>query len=141
MLVFPSLEWGEALRDSLNANEEYQEAGANWEGALTLVCLREEGKLDRDLHFYMDLYRGKVREVRQLSSPEEMKSTYTLIAKYSVWKEILQGKYDGIDAIKRGKIKFKGNLVSLMWHARAPKIMLRVMREMKTQFIDEVKVS
>lgn len=141
MPVFPSLEWGTALSASLNSNPEFKEAAGSWDGTILLSCLAEEGKLGEDLHFLVDPSHGNVKEIKQVSSPEEANATYTLAAKYTVWKEILQGKYDAPDAIKKGRIKLKGNLFKLMMNVKAPKIMINAMRDMPTQFVDEINAS
>jgi putative sterol carrier protein len=110
MAVFPSEEWLKALVDTLNASAEYEKAASTWEGDIAFAVLAEEGMLDRDIYLYANPYHGKISDPKVLDSLEGKDITFVITGPYSVWKEIIQGKTDSMQAIMRGKLKVKGNM-------------------------------
>jgi putative sterol carrier protein len=132
--VFPSLEWTQELANRLNALPEYRESGAGWKGTLALVALAEPGKLKEDEAYCLDPTGGVIKDVRKLPDAKNTNAEYTLIAKYSVWKDVIQGKYDILAGILRGKIRLKGSVFKLMLQMKTPEYVLREMRAMPTQF-------
>ena len=60
-----------------------------------------------------------------------------MTAKYSIWKDILNGKYDGTQAIMKGKMKLKGNMQELMKNVAASQVMMNEMKKVETTFLDE----
>ncbi len=131
---FPSLEWTQELADRLNALPDYRESGANWSGVLALVTLAEPGKLAEDVAFSLDPTGGVIKDVKKLADARAAGAEYTLVAKYSVWKEIIQGKYDILSGILRGKVRLRGSVFKLMLQMKTPEYVLREMRAMPTDF-------
>ena len=135
MFVFPSLEWTQALADRLNALPEYRVSGEGWKGTLALVALTDPGKLDKDVGFMLDPTGGVITDVHEIADPKQTKADYTLLAKYSVWQDIIQGKYDILGGILRGRVKLKGSVFTLMLQMKTPEYVLREMRSMPTKFL------
>lgn len=132
--VFPSLEWTQELANRLNALPEYRESAVGWEGKLALVTLSDPGKLAADEGYILDPTGGTIKDVAKLSDPKKLVAEYTLLAKYSVWKDVIQGKYDILGGILRGKIRLKGSVFKLMLQLKTPEFVLREMRAMPTKF-------
>ena len=132
--VFPSLEWTQELANRLNALPEYRDSGAGWSGTLALVALAEPGKLSEDAAFSLDPTGGVIKDVKQLPDPKRVTAEYTLLAKYSAWKDIIQGKYDILGGILRGKVRLKGSVFKLMLQMKTPEYVLREMRALPTKF-------
>jgi putative sterol carrier protein len=139
MPVFPSLEWLKELSDRMNRNKEYEEVGKSWEqGAFILHCTAEEGKLKDDVIMYIKPHKGKILEVAQLKSLDDREAEFTLTAPYSVWKEIVQGKTDGIKALMQGRIILKGDMAVLLRDVRPSQVIIKEMKFVETKFIDEL---
>lgn len=132
--LFPSLEWTQELADRLNALPEYRDSGAGWSGVLALVTLAEPGKLSDDVGFSLDPTGGVIKDVKKLDDLKATGAEYTLTAKYSVWKDIIQGKYDILSGILRGKVRLRGSVFKLMLQMKTPEYVLREMRAMPTRF-------
>ena len=137
MPVYPSEEWVKAVQDALNASKQYEKVAKKWKGALIVEILPEEGILDKPAYLYINPVAGKVEEACQLKSLDEKDAPYVMTAKYSIWKDILNGKYDGTQAIMKGKMKLKGNMQELMKNVAASQVMMNEMKKVETTFLDE----
>ena len=137
-ILFPSEDWMNKLVDLLRDNEDYKKAASNWEGSLALVIEKEEGKFDQDLIFYADPYHGEIREHAIVNSVEEKSPDFVINGPYSVWKEIQQGNMDSMQAIMKGKVKVKGNMAALLKQVKATQVMMKLLEEIPTKYVDEV---
>lgn len=137
MPVYPSEEWVKAVQDALNASRQYEKVAKKWKGALIVEILPEEGILEEPAYLYINPAAGKVQEACQLKSLDEKDAPYVMTAKYSIWKDILNGKYDGTQAIMKGKMKLKGNMQEMMKNVAASQVMMNEMKKVETIFLDE----
>ena len=137
MPLYPSEEWVKAVQDALNASKQYEKVAKKWKGALIVEILPEEGILDKPAYLYINPVADKVQEACQLKSIDEKDAPYVMTAKYSIWKDILNGKYDGTQAIMKGKMKLKGNMQELMKNVAASQVMMNEMKKVETVFLDE----
>lgn len=135
-LTFPSLEWAEELARRLNTLPEYQDSAVNWKGTLVMAVLAEPGKLDRDYNIAMDPTGGTIKNVHLCDEAGRKSADFTLLAKFSVWKDVVQGKHDILSGVIRGKIRLRGQLFKLMLQLKTPEITMREMRNMPTRFAD-----
>ncbi len=135
-LLYPSEEWLIELKDSLNANPDYEKAAANWEGALILHIQADEN-LDKDYFLWADPYHGKVRDAKLLNSLDDEKAEFVLSGKYSTWKTVVKGDLDAMKAIMKSKIKVKGNMAFLLKQTKASNVLMKVQQSIDTLFIDE----
>ena len=126
---FPSLKWMEKYCEKLNESTQYNAAAINWEGDFIFAV--KEG--DNELTYYMDLWHGKCRQVRQVIN-DVIKAEFVLTADYDTWKNLCLGKLDITKGLVYGKIKLKGSLPKLMAHMKGGKVMITVMREVPTFF-------
>jgi putative sterol carrier protein len=138
-LLFPSKEWMDKLVDLLKGNADYKKAAGNWEGSLALVIEAEEGKLDKKLIFYADPYHGEIRAHAIINNIEEKNPDFVINGPYSVWKEIQKGNMDTMQAIMKGKVKVKGNMAALLKQVKATQVMMKLLEEIPTKYVDEEK--
>lgn len=142
MPVFPSREWAEAAIALLNADEETAEAGLGWEGDFGVVIEAEPGKLARAFVVHLEPQGGKVKGLRVLADPddlEEIEPAYLARAPYSVWKALLQGTLDPVEAVLRRRISIQGDVQPLIERARHKGIAERLLAKLETVFADEKK--
>ncbi|MBI5713435.1 MAG: SCP2 sterol-binding domain-containing protein [Chloroflexi bacterium] len=112
-IPFPSDAWIKALQEILNSDDEYGKIASNWEGDLTFV-VEAEGARAKPIYMYMDLWRGKCREARQVADLNEKKAAFLLAAPFSVFQRIVQGKLDPMQAMMTRQLKVTGNMVYMM---------------------------
>ena len=135
-LMFPSLEWLNELKDSLNADKAFEKAARKWEGSLVMHVQTDE-LLDKEAIMWIDPYHGKIRDAKVLGSLDEQKSEFVLGAKYSTWKSIINGEMDSMKAMMKGKIKVQGKLTTLLKQTKASNALIKVQQNIDTAFIDE----
>ena len=135
-LLFPSLEWAQELARRLNEQPKYKESAMSWKGTLVMAVLAEPGKLAADCNIALDPTGGTITDVHLADEAQRNKADFTLLAKYSVWKDIVLGKYDILGAVITGKMRLKGQLFRLMLQLKTPEITLQEMRNMPSRFPD-----
>jgi len=135
-VMFPSEEWLNELKDSLNADKPFGKAAAKWEGSLVMHVQADE-LLDKETIMWIDPYHGKIRDAKIINSLDEERSEFVLGAKYSTWKAIINGEMDSMKAMMKGKIKVQGKLTTLLKQTKASNALIKVQQNMDTIFIDE----
>ena len=138
--MFPSREWAEAAIAWLNADAETEEAGEGWEGDFGLVIDAEPGKLPRTFVAHIVPAGGRVKRFRVLADPddlEEIEPAYVARAPYSVWKALLQGTLDPVEAVLRRRISVQGDVQPLIERARYKGIADRLLAKLETVYADE----
>jgi len=135
-VMFPSIEWLNELKDSLNADKTFEKTAAKWEGSLVMHVQADE-LLDKETIMWIDPYHGKVRDAKIINSLDEENSEFVLGAKYATWKAIINGEMDSMKAMMKGKIKVQGKLTTLLKQTKASNALIKVQQNMDTVFIDE----
>ena len=140
MPVFPSKEWAEAAIALLNADEETVEAGEGWDADFGVVIEAEPGKLSAAFVAHIEPSGGKVKQFRVLADPddlEEIEPAYLARAPYSVWKALLQGTLDPVEAVLRRRISIQGDVQPLIERAKHKGLADRLLGKLETVFADE----
>lgn len=140
MAIFPSKEWAEQAVQLVNEDPEAALAGKGWEGDFGAVVLPEPGKLNKAFTAHLVPKDGRIEKLKVLPDPddlEEIEPAYVARAPYSVWKGLLTGQLDPVEAVLKRRIDVKGDLQPLMERLRYKGIADRVMAKMKTTFPDE----
>jgi len=135
-VMFPSEEWLNELKDSLNADKTFEKTAAKWEGSLVMHVQADELH-DKETIMWIDPYHGKVRDAKIINSLDEEESEFVLGAKYATWKAIINGEMDSMKAMMKGKIKVQGKLTTLLKQTKASNALIKVQQNMDTIFIDE----
>ncbi len=135
-VMFPSIEWLNELKDSLNSDKAFEKTAGKWEGSLVMLVQADE-LFDKETIMWIDPYHGKVRDAKIISSLDEEKSEFVLGAGYSTWKSIINGEMDSMKAMMKGKIKVQGKLTTLLKQTKASNALIKVQQNMDTVFIDE----
>ena len=126
-----------ALVDTLNESAEYEKAASTWEGDIVFAVLAEEDMLDKDMYLYANPYHGKISDPKVLDTLEGEDITFIIKGPYSVWKQVVQGKTDSMQAIMRGKLKVKGNMSALLKQTAASSALMKELVNVPTEYLDE----
>lgn len=140
MLVFPSKEWCEEAVRIANADPEAVLAGQGWEGDFGVVIDPEPGRLSKPFVVHVVPKGGKIVKLKVLADPddlEELEPKYLARAPYSIWKGLLQGTVDPVEAVLRRRISVQGDVQPLIERARYKGISDRVLKQIATHFVDE----
>ena len=68
---------------------------------------------------------------------KELSPAYLVRAPYSVWKGLLQGKLDPIEAVLRRQIRVEGDMQPLIERMQHRAIAERVLAQLETEFLDD----
>lgn len=140
MPVFPSKEWCEEAVRLVNSDPEIAEAGAGWEGDFGAVILAEPGKLAVAFVVHIVPKEGRITRMKVLPDPddlEEIEPAYLARAQYSVWKQLILGTLDPVEAVLKRRIDVRGDLQPLIERLKYKGIADRVMAALNTKFADE----
>lgn len=140
MSTFPSKEWCEQAARLANEDPESAHAGKGWSADLGIVIDAEKGKLAKPFTVYCRPVDGKILGIDVLADPddlEELGPEYLIRAPYSVWKGVLLGTVDPLEAVLRRKIAVEGDVQPILERMRYRGIAERVLAQLGTTFIDE----
>ena len=138
MPKFPSKEWCEEVITLINSDPESGRAGEGWHGDFGLVIDSEPGKLEKPFSVHVDPVGGKIKKILYLRDPDELdeiEPAYLIRAGYSVWKGMLLGTVDPVEAVLRQKISVKGPLQPLIERLKHKGIADRILLQLKTEFV------
>ena len=123
-----------------NEDPEAQRAGEGWEGDLGAVVEAEPGKLAAPFAIYCVPHQGRFTQLKILADPDELdelEPAYLARAPYSVWKGLIRGTLDPVEAILKRRIQMQGDLQPVIERMKYKGIAERILAQMQTQFIDE----
>lgn len=140
MPVFPSKEWCEEAIRLVNADPEASEAGAGWVGDFGAIVEAEAGKLAQPFCVHVTPRNGRIEKFHVVPDPDdfdEIEPAYLARAPYSVWKQMICGELDPMDALLKRRVALKGDAQPLLERVRYAGIGQRVLARMETKFVDE----
>src|SRR5690349_9040907 len=80
------------------------------------VIEAEKGKLDKSFVVHVEPGDCNIKRARVLSDPDdldELEPVYLARAPYSVWKQLLLGTLDPVEAVLKRRISMRGDLQPL----------------------------
>ena len=99
----------------------------------------EPGKLTKPFTVYVVPVNGRVQRFEVLGDPDdldEIEPAYRARASYSVWKGLLTGQIDPVEAVLKRRIVMEGDLQQLLERMKYKGIADRLLGQIATQFID-----
>lgn len=140
MPVFPSREWCDEAVQIANADPEAALAGDGWTADFGAVVDAEPGKLARAFVVHVVPNGGRIERLTVLDDPddlEEIEPAYLVRAAYSVWKGLIQGSVDPVEAVLKRKVFVRGDLQPLIERMKYKGIADRVLAQVQTVYVDE----
>ncbi len=128
MALFASEEWAALLKDEINANKEMAKAGKGFNATIQFV-IQGAGKRG-DLPFWTHMKDGNILEL----STGKKDCDYVVAGDYAVWKEIVEGNQDPLQAIMVKKLTFEGNMQVIMKYIKAVNLMMESVKNVPTEF-------
>jgi putative sterol carrier protein len=141
-VLFPSREWCEQVVQLANADPEAADAGEGWDGDFGAVVEAEPGKLAAPFAIHCEPKNGRITRLRFLEDPDELdeiEPAYLARAPYSVWKGLILGTLDPVEAVLKKKIQMSGDLQPILERMRYKGIADRILSQLHTEFPDEEK--
>lgn len=139
MPVFPSSEWLDEYVARINASAEFEEAARTFEADISYVFeAQPELGHERDVWARAGVGGGKCLWWRYDVTPEEgSESQFVLRAPYSLWKQIILGQVDPMEAMLDGDLAVTGHLPTLLRYVRAANELVTIAATVSSSFVDD----
>ena len=128
MALFGSQDWVDLLKAEVNGNKDMIKAGKGFDATIQFVAT---GGRKGELAFWTHMKDGAVLEA---VAGEKKKCEYTVTGDYSIWREIIEGKQDPLQAIMVKKLVFEGNMQTVMKYIKAVNLVMECVKSVKTEF-------
>jgi len=123
--------WADALRQAVNTDVSYRDAGARWTNPVALV-VDPGDELATGAAVQVDLDAGTCLSAEALA-PDAVTAPFVLSAGLAKWKRVFMEEADPIAAVVKGDIRLtRGSIGTLMLHARGAKALLQCARQIET---------
>ncbi|MHB1415901.1 MAG: SCP2 sterol-binding domain-containing protein [Chloroflexota bacterium] len=129
----PSSEWIKELSDQLNASDSYARAAKDWEGDFLFVVEPDEGYVET-AYLYLNLYHGKSPGAEQVASADAKQTAYVISGPYKIWRRIVEGKVDPIQALMTRQLKLVGDMMKVMRYPKAAREIVACCARVPTEF-------
>ena len=123
-----------------NADPESARAGAGWTEDFGAVVEAEPGKLAKAFVVHLVPKDGRIERFSVLVDADELEEIepgYLARAPYSVWKGLLKGTLDPVEAVLKRRIAVQGDLEPLIERMKYKGLAERVLAQVPTEFADE----
>jgi hypothetical protein len=140
-LLFASSEWLDAVVRQVNGHADLPRALAGLGADLAAVVERDAGPFPRGAGAWGRHEGGRIVSWRVLEDEDdvlELEPAYVVRAPLGVWKDLLRGRADPVQAALSGRVKVKGDLDGLVRRAGYRYIVDEALRRVETEFPDEV---
>jgi hypothetical protein len=130
-----------AVVAAVNRHPDLARALAGLGPDLAAVVERDRSLLQKGAAVWGRQERGCIAEWRVLEDEDdvlEIEPAYVVRAPYLLWKEILQGRADPVQAALSGRVKVKGDLEGLVRRSGYRYILEEALLSVPTEFPDEV---
>jgi putative sterol carrier protein len=129
----PSDEWIKEFGRQINSSKAYEESAKDWEGDF-LFIMEADNTLPKTAYFFVGLNHGKSPDTAMIENEKAREAQFTLTAAFSIWRKIIEGKLDPIQAIMTGKLKLKGNLAKVLRYPKSAKELVNCVQRVPTDF-------
>ncbi|APS00555.1 SCP2 sterol-binding domain-containing protein [Pajaroellobacter abortibovis] len=137
---FPSVEWTNAYREAINANQAYREAAQDWTHGIVAMVVEKEPSvgLAESMALHLDVERGKCRSCLLVKADEVHDASFVIVGTYAQWKQVVKKEIDPIKAMLQGKLQLvKGHMPTIIKYVKASKELVASIACVPTQFPDE----
>jgi putative sterol carrier protein len=136
---FPSEAWTNAYKDAVNANEAYAKHGKPWTfGAVAMVIKADPAiGLSDDAAMILDVHEGVCRGTKFVHGMDAVAGTpFVIVAEYSRWKDVIEGRIDPIKGMMEGKLKLvTGHLPTMIRFVESSRALVVSASKVPTEFV------
>jgi len=139
---FASSQWLATVAAAVNRHPDLPRALDGLGRDIAAVVEADPPALKRSVAAWGRQERGRIAEWRVLEDEDEileLRPAYVVRAPYRLWKQILRGEADPVQAALSGRVRVQGDLEALVRRASFRYIVDEVLREVATEFPDEVR--
>ena len=140
-MLFASSGWLDAVAREVNAHPDLGRALSGLGADLAAVIERDASHFPRGGGAWGRQESGRIVAWRVLEDEDdvlELEPAYVVRAPLALWKDLLTGRADPVQAALSGRLKVKGDLEGLVRRAGYRYIVDEALRRVPTEFPDEV---
>jgi hypothetical protein len=140
-LIFASAGWLDAVVREVNAHADLGRALSGLGADLAAVVERDPRHFPSGAAAWGRQESGRIVAWRMLEDEDdvlELEPAYVVRAPLALWKDLLTGRADPVQAALSGRVKVKGDLEGLVRRAGYRYILDEALRLVPTEFPDEV---
>ena len=128
-MLLASSEWVESFKQKVNSNKEMTMVAKGLDATIRFV-IQEAG--DRgDISVWTHLKDGIVLEAQ---AGDERESDFSVAGDYSVWRDIIEGREDPIEAVMSQRLSFEGDRQVIMKYLKAVDLIMESIKAVPTEF-------
>lgn len=133
MALFPSQEWCDLLKETLNSSPDWARDGKDYVGT-SIWVITPEGSLTQPVRYYFAYEPGLMAEAYVMAVGETREAQNTNTASLGTWRRILEGKLNPTPAIARGLLKVEGTSMKAMRNVKAVQSLFEHALRLPTEF-------
>jgi putative sterol carrier protein len=116
---YPSLAWIKELQRICNTDPEFKDAAGDFSGKM-MFHIEADDKLPKDVCLFIDVGEGQVKEAAEYATMKDRDDTdYIMSAKYTQWKDVINGQLEPLRAIMTRKMKLvKGSQLKILKYVK-----------------------
>lgn len=140
-MLFPSAEWLGAVVEAVNRQPDLPRALAGLGTDLAAVVEAEPPGMPRAVAAWGRHDRKRIAERRLLEDLDEIleiEPAYVVRAPYRLWKDLLRGRADPLQAALSGRLRVEGDLEALVRRQGYRHVVDAALAAVPTGFADEV---
>lgn len=140
---FASRQWLSAMAEAVNRHPDLPLALAGLGADLAAVVEADPPEFKRSIAAWGRQERGRIAEWRLLEDEDEIleiQPAYVVRAPYRLWRQVLRGEADPVQAALSGRVRVKGDLEAIVRRASYRYIVEEALRQVVTEFPDEVRL-
>jgi putative sterol carrier protein len=113
--TYPSLAWIKELERICNTDPTFKDACSDFSGKM-MFHIEADDKLGKDVCLFVDIGDGRVKEAAEYADMKDRPDTdYIMSAKYTQWKNVINGELEPLRAIMTRKMKLvKGSQLKIL---------------------------
>jgi putative sterol carrier protein len=119
-MQFGTEAWLQEYQAQLNASESYERSAKDWKGDFCLV-VGPDGGQGEERYLFLGLRQGKCTGVGIMARRDERPVEFVVSGPLAVWRKVVEGKLDPIQALMMRKLLLHGNLAKVMRYPKAAK--------------------
>jgi putative sterol carrier protein len=123
--------WLDAVREAINASEDYANAANDWDWPVGLA-FRGEGDVPTRL-CVLDLVAGVCRDATVADEATFAAAPFRISASLDRWLEVLEGRFEPMRALVLHRLQCEGDRLTLVRHMACAKALLEAVRTVEVE--------
>lgn len=140
MALYPSQEWCDFWKNTLNEDTAVEQAGQNWgvdfNGNLVFELQPGDG-LEEKTYVYLQAKAGKCTGAEIIADPAQADYGFLVEGSYGVFKPVVKGELDFIEAVVKGQLKLKGDMSKIMRNAKFIRAVANSISSFENEYLGE----